>query len=95
MVSKSRPIKKLLGREGADLLAQACEGHTHVMHSEDPTIGSCWDADRFCLTRLGAKPNTQFFSRTYEDQEFQDMCDFSLAANNKPIHNFANGESLS
>src|SRR5262245_20506314 len=32
-----------------DLLRRACIGHTEERHSADPTIGTCWDADRLDL----------------------------------------------
>lgn len=35
-----------------DRLIYACEHHTEGMVSDDPLIGSCWDADRLDLGRL-------------------------------------------
>lgn len=45
-----------------DLLIQACEGHTDIIHSHIPTIGCCWDADRLDLTRLGIHPDPELLN---------------------------------
>jgi uncharacterized protein len=42
-----------LSEDRLDLLDRACAGHTDGATSDDPTIGSCWDADRLDLLRLG------------------------------------------
>lgn len=42
-----------LSAEQRDLLIKACAGHTSRLHSTDPTIGTCWDADRFDMPRIG------------------------------------------
>ena len=42
-----------LSDERLDLLDLACRGHTDGGTSDDPTIGTCWDADRLDLCRLG------------------------------------------
>ena len=41
------------------LLLEACEGHTHITHHENPLIGTCWDADRLDLGRVNVEL-TQF-----------------------------------
>ena len=38
------------------LLYLACAGHDSGMTSEDPTIGTCWDADRLDIDRLDKLP---------------------------------------
>lgn len=38
-------------------LVVACEGHTHVLTHPDPTIQTCWDADRLDLGRVGITPH--------------------------------------
>jgi len=43
-------------------LVQACKFHDKGDTSEDPTIGSCWDADRLDLARVGVRPNPEFLS---------------------------------
>lgn len=40
-----------------DLLVIACRGHTHEPWHQDPTIGTCWDADRLDLTRIDIVPD--------------------------------------
>ena len=39
--------------EELQLLTAACEMHTHGGESIEPTIGTCWDADRLDLPRVG------------------------------------------
>jgi len=45
-----------------ETLCLACHGHTHVTHSDDPTVGTCWDADRLDLTRLGIAPDPRLLN---------------------------------
>ena len=42
--------------EELELLQAACYGHTHESHHPDPTIATCWDADRLDLPRVGIIP---------------------------------------
>jgi uncharacterized protein len=51
-----------LADENFALLQYACEWHTHGQLSADPTIGSCWDADRLDLGRVGMIPSAKFMS---------------------------------
>lgn len=44
------------------LLCLACEGHTDGKVSADPTIGTCWDADRLDLPRVGIIPEPKLLS---------------------------------
>lgn len=48
-----------------DLLYEACVGHTDGHHHDDPTIGTCWDADRLDLGRVGAVPDPQYMSTSF------------------------------
>jgi uncharacterized protein len=41
---------------GLELLAAACCDHTAGRVTPDPTIGTCWDADRLDLGRVGITP---------------------------------------
>jgi uncharacterized protein len=43
-------------------LKEACERHTLGELSEDPTIGTCWDADRLDLVRVGMIPDSRLMS---------------------------------
>jgi uncharacterized protein len=47
------------------LLTEACIGHTDRDHSDDPTIGTCWDADRLDLGRVGIIPNPDLMSTAF------------------------------
>lgn len=38
-------------------LRHACLNHTRELHSGDPTIDTCYDADRLDLCRVGIRPN--------------------------------------
>lgn len=44
------------------LLEQAIRHHTEGFTSPDPTIGTCWDADRLDLPRVGKKPDARYMS---------------------------------
>lgn len=54
----------LLHLDPADLqlLTEACRGHTSQLHHPDPTIGTCWDADRLDLPRVGMTPDEHYMS---------------------------------
>jgi uncharacterized protein len=45
-----------------DLLCRACRDHDRGMVSDDPTIGTCWDADRLDLPRVGIEPCAKLMS---------------------------------
>lgn len=45
-----------------ELLHYACTWHTHGQLSDDPTIGTCWDADRLDLGRVGIQPRAEYLS---------------------------------
>ncbi len=45
-----------------DLLYLACKGHTEIIIHEDPTIATCWDADRLDLRRIGIQPNVAYLN---------------------------------
>ena len=54
----------LLGTTPAQLetLRYACFEHTNGLVSADPTVGTCWDADRLDLPRVGIQPDPARFS---------------------------------
>jgi uncharacterized protein len=54
--------KGIVTDEELQLLKVACKGHTHQLHNQDITVGTCWDADRLDLLRVGITPNPTFFS---------------------------------
>jgi uncharacterized protein len=45
-----------------ELLEFACTWHTDTTHHPDPTIGTCWDADRLDLGRVGIIPNARYMN---------------------------------
>ena len=45
-----------------DLLEFACSWHTETTHHSNPTIGTCWDADRLDLGRVGIIPDARFMN---------------------------------
>jgi uncharacterized protein len=45
-----------------ELLRYACVWHTDGKHHDDPTIATCWDADRLDLGRVGVIPDPKFMS---------------------------------
>ncbi len=51
--------------ERFDLLYEACVGHTDEVHHQDATIGTCWDADRLDLGRVGIVPDPAFMSTAF------------------------------
>lgn len=45
-----------------DLLKEAIRLHTSGLTTNEPTIGTCWDADRFDIGRVGMTPSEQYMS---------------------------------
>lgn len=45
-----------------EMLVLACERHDAGEVSTDPTVGTCWDADRLNLWRVGVTPNPGLLS---------------------------------
>ena len=43
-----------------DRLVEACRDHTSGTATEDPTVGTCWDADRLDLLRVGIRPDPYY-----------------------------------
>lgn len=46
-------------------LDEACVWHTDGLHHDDPTIGTCWDADRLDLGRVGITPEPSYMSTAF------------------------------
>ena len=49
-------------------LIYACEWHTDQDNSKDTTVGTCWDADRLDLGRVGIIPSPQYMSTAFGKQ---------------------------
>jgi len=47
------------------ILQEACIWHTERHFSDDATIGTCWDADRLDLGRVGMIPDAKFMSTEF------------------------------
>lgn len=54
-----------LSDEHFQLLDYACKCHTDGRLSEEPTVGTCWDADRLDLWRVGMQPKPKYMSTEY------------------------------
>lgn len=46
-----------LNQQQVGTLAKAVAGHTNCRESSDPTLGTCWDADRLDIPRIGSEDN--------------------------------------
>lgn len=51
------PLLPALTDEQLDRLCTACEQHTHSLTHPDPTVRTCFDADRLDLARVGIIPD--------------------------------------
>jgi len=63
--ARQRGVLFDLSDQHFDLLHHACTWHTHGRLSDDPTIGTCWDADRLDLGRVGIAPAAEFMSTDF------------------------------
>jgi uncharacterized protein len=54
-----------LPQDEFDLLCQAMIWHDKGRTSADATIGTCWDADRLDLPRVGIRPHVSYMSTAY------------------------------
>lgn len=48
--------------EQFDLFYDACKYHTKKIHTQNITMGTCWDADRLDLGRIVIKPSAKFLN---------------------------------
>lgn len=60
-----RYCSRELSPEQMQMLRLACEGHEMGLCSDHPTIGTCWDADRLDLERVGIDPSPLYMSTAY------------------------------
>lgn len=54
-----------LDDEAFEKLIHACIWHTHQTQHDDPTIGTCYDADRLDLGRVGVIPSPEYMSTDF------------------------------
>ena len=59
------PMAYQLSDEQFQVLHYACTWHTDGEHHRDPTIGTCWDADRLDVGRAGVIPEARFMSTAF------------------------------
>ncbi len=60
-----------LNDDDFDLLFVACAGHTDRPTDDDPTVQTCWDADRLDLGRVGAKMDPLWLGEATVDEHTQ------------------------
>lgn len=60
LVHELDPSLVPLSADQLHLLAEACRTHTTGTVTDDPTIGTCWDADRLDLLRVGIRPDPRY-----------------------------------
>lgn len=57
------------------LLVHACRDHTRGETAADPTVQTCWDADRLDLMRVWVTPDpTKLCTEAAREPEFMDRC---------------------
>ncbi|MFT3881047.1 MAG: hypothetical protein QM703_15465 [Gemmatales bacterium] len=70
-----------------ELLYEACRLHTDGLTTADATLGTCWDADRLDLGRVGATPHADLLSTEAARQLIR-------WADRRAVANFVPGEVL-
>ncbi len=60
-----RYCERELSPERMQLLCLACEGHSGGYCSDNVTLGTCWDADRLDLDRVGTEVLPVYMSSDY------------------------------
>jgi uncharacterized protein len=60
--------------EHFELLHYACTWHTHGRLSDEPTVGTCWDADRLDLGRVGLQPKAKYMSTEFGREIASQRC---------------------
>jgi uncharacterized protein len=62
MLDRIVPTIFSLDQNRFELLKQAIRLHTSGLTTNDPTIGTCWDADRLDIVRVRMTPSAQYMS---------------------------------
>ena len=62
MLDRIVPSVFALDRHRLELLRQAIRLHPSGLTTEEPTIGTCWDADRLDIDRVGITPSALYMS---------------------------------
>jgi uncharacterized protein len=63
--------------EQFDKLYYACQWHTEKKHTDDLTVGTCWDADRLDLRRVWKRPKSRLLN-TKPAKEIAQNGDFRI-----------------
>ena len=61
-----------LNDDDFDLLFVACVGHMDRPTDDDPTVQTCWDADRLDLGRVGARIDPLWLGEATVDEHSRD-----------------------
>ena len=61
-IKQNKQLFSFLSEQEFVLFVEACEKHAFHELSTDPTIATCWDADRLDYGRYGIYPKVQFLS---------------------------------
>jgi uncharacterized protein len=68
-----------------DLLVHACRDHTRGETQADPTVQTCWDADRLDLLRVWVTPDPKkLCTETAREPEFMDWCNERARTRDQP-----------
>ena len=59
-ILRDRLMRSKLFQPALEILVKACEEHTLGTLTTDPTMGTCWDADRLDLWRVGIYPRAEY-----------------------------------
>lgn len=75
-ILKNRTIIRLNEKQFETLIF-ACKHHTQGRETNNPTIATCWDADRLDMIRIGIEPKAKYLF-TDEAKRVADEKDFKL-----------------
>ena len=81
----SKTLRLILSADRISHLADACLMHEKgEVDRRNPTIGACWDADRYNLLRLEIDPLPQLLSSGFDETEHAEVCAFADRAWRNP-----------
>ena len=82
---QSSVLTPLLGPHRRDAVFRACLVHNGgTVMREDPVVGTCLDADRLNLVRVGTTPKTEFMSVITDPAELREMAAFAESVWREP-----------
>ncbi len=81
----SKTLRLILPADRISHLADACLMHEKgEVDRRNPTIGACWDADRYNLLRLEIDPLPRLLSSGFSDSEHEEVCAYANVAWQSP-----------